>query len=76
MVNLTRNALLGRGRSLCFVGLTIDRIYALLENCVDEQFLLCLLSLLRNLLDEKDTDTLLPMLNSVKLLSVGEMSDR
>jgi len=53
-----------------FEGLTIDRIYSLLEQCTDEQFLICLLSLLRNLFNEKDTEILLPMFNSVKLLSV------
>lgn len=74
---VTKTLFLPERKSSSFVlGLTLDRIYSLLENCVDEQFLLCLLSLLRNLLDEKDTDTLLPMLNSVKLLSVGEMIDR
>ena len=55
----------------CFhVGLTIDRIYSLLEQCADEQFLICLLSLLRNLFDEKDTDALLPIFNATKLLTV------
>lgn len=52
------------------VGLTIDRIYSLLEQCTDEQFLICLLSLLRNLFDEKDTDILLPIFNATKLLTV------
>jgi hypothetical protein len=55
---------------LLFVGLTIDRIYSLLEQCTDKQFLICLLSLLRNIFSEKDTEILLPMFNSVKLLSV------
>ncbi|CAF3535661.1 unnamed protein product [Rotaria sp. Silwood1] len=50
-------------------GLTIDRIYSLLDQCTDEQFLLCLLSLLRNLFDEKDTDALLPIFNATKLLA-------
>ncbi|CAF3389016.1 unnamed protein product [Rotaria socialis] len=50
-------------------GLTIDRIYSLLDQCTDEQFLLCLLSLLRNLFDEKDTDALLPLFNATKLLT-------
>ncbi|CAF1226738.1 unnamed protein product [Adineta steineri] len=50
-------------------GLTIDRIYSLLEQCTDEQFLICLLSLLRNIFDEKDTDALLPMFNEAKLLN-------
>jgi len=53
-----------------FVGLTIDRIYSLLEQCTDKQFLICLLTLLRNIFNEKDTEILLPMFNSVKLLSV------
>ena len=53
-----------------FVGITIDRIYSLLEQCTDEQFLICLLSLLRNLFNEKDTEILLPMFNSAKLLTV------
>jgi hypothetical protein len=48
----------------------MDRIYSLLEQCTDEQFLICLLTLIRNLLDEKDTETLLPMFNSVKLIAV------
>ncbi len=52
--------------------MTIDRIYSLLEQCTDEQFLICLLSLLRNLFDEKDTDALLPMFNEGKLLSVRQ----
>ena len=56
---------------LSFAGLTIDRIYSLLEQCTDEQFLICLLSLLRNLFSEKDTEVLLPMFNSGKLLTVG-----
>ncbi|CAF4285199.1 unnamed protein product, partial [Adineta steineri] len=33
-------------------GLTIDKIYSLLEQCTDKQFLICLLSLLRNLFNE------------------------
>ena len=53
------------------LGLTIDRIYALLEQCTDEKFLLCLISLLRNLFHEKDMDTLLPLFNSDKLQSVS-----
>lgn len=53
-----------------FQVLTIDRIYSLLEQCTDEQFLLCLLSLLRNMFNEKDTEILLPLFNSVKLLDV------
>lgn len=51
-------------------GLTIDRIYELLEQCTDEKFLICLLSLLRNLFDDKDTDALLPIFNPTKLLNV------
>ncbi|CAF1187409.1 unnamed protein product [Rotaria sordida] len=51
-------------------GLTVDRIYSLLDQCTDEQFLLCLLSLLRNLFDEKDTDALLPIFNATKLLTI------
>lgn len=55
----------------CIVlGLTIDRIYSLLEQCTDEQFLFCLLSLLRNLFDENDTNTLLPLFNATKLVTV------
>jgi hypothetical protein len=53
------------------LGLTIDRIYSLLEQCTDEKFLLCLISLLRNLFHEKDMDTLLPLFNSDKLQSVS-----
>ncbi|CAF1617498.1 unnamed protein product [Adineta ricciae] len=53
-------------------GLTIERIYSLLEQCTDKQFLICLLSLLRNLFNEKDTEILLPMFNSTKLLSTLE----
>lgn len=53
--------------------MTIDRIYSLLDECTDEQFLLCLLSLLRNLFDEKDTDALLPLFNATKLLSVSRI---
>lgn len=55
-------------------GLTIDRIYTLLEGCADEQFLICLLSLLRNFFDEKDTETLLAMFNEEKLLGVSSSS--
>jgi hypothetical protein len=55
--------------------LTIDRIYSLLEQCTDEQFLICLLSLLRNLFNEKDTEVLLPMFDSVKLLAVREIDE-
>ncbi|CAF5122743.1 unnamed protein product, partial [Rotaria sp. Silwood1] len=51
-------------------GLTIDRIYSLLEQCTDERFLICLLSLLRNIFNEKDTEILLPMFNSIKLLTI------
>ncbi|CAF1525762.1 unnamed protein product [Rotaria magnacalcarata] len=50
-------------------GLTIDRIYSLLEQCTDERFLICLLSLLRNIFNEKDTQIILPMFNPVKLLT-------
>ncbi|CAF1220225.1 unnamed protein product [Adineta steineri] len=53
-------------------GLTIDKIYSFLEQCTDKQFLICLLSLLRNLFNEKDTEILLPMFNSVKLLTTLE----
>ncbi|CAF2874751.1 unnamed protein product [Rotaria sp. Silwood2] len=58
-------------------GLTIDRIYSLLEQCTDERFLICLLSLLRNIFNEKDTETLLPMFNSTKLLTILQtMNDK
>ncbi|CAF1034108.1 unnamed protein product [Adineta ricciae] len=50
-------------------GITVDRIYSLLERCTDEQFLICLLSLLRNFFDEKDTNALLILFNEEKLLS-------
>ena len=63
-------------RSFCLAGLTIERIYSLLDQCTDEPFLLCLLSLLRNLFDEKDTDALLPMFDSAKLLTVGPIEHR
>ncbi|CAF4499735.1 unnamed protein product, partial [Rotaria magnacalcarata] len=53
-------------------GLTIDRIYSLLEQCTDERFLICLLSLLRNIFNEKDTQIILPMFNPVKLLTVRQ----
>lgn len=53
------------------LGLTIDRIYSSLEQCTDEQFLFCLLSLLRNLFDENDTAVLLPIFNASKLVTVG-----
>ncbi|UJR09183.1 hypothetical protein I4U23_013431 [Adineta vaga] len=54
-------------------GLTIDRIYSLLEQCTDEQFLICLLSLLRNFFDEKDTNILLTMFNEEKLLNTLQL---
>ena len=53
-----------------FLGLTIDRIYSLLESTTNEQFLLCLLSLLRNFFTDKDTEHLLPMFDSERLISV------
>ncbi|UJR37005.1 hypothetical protein I4U23_029713 [Adineta vaga] len=53
-------------------GLTIERIYSFLEQSTDKQFLICLLSLLRNLFNEKDTEILLPIFNSTKLLSTLE----
>ena len=57
---------------ICFFkGLTIDQIYSLLEECMDKQFLLCLLTLLRNLFTEKDREILLPMFDTNKLLTVG-----
>ena len=57
----------------CFVGLTISRTYSLLEHCSDEKFLFCFVSLLRNFFNERDTEMLLPMFNSVKLLEVRQV---
>lgn len=51
------------------LGITVERIYQILDDCPDEQFLLCLLSLLRNLFDEKDTETLLTIFHSVRLMT-------
>lgn len=59
-------------RFFCCLGLTIERIYYWLNESEDEQFLLCLLSLLRNLLDEKDTEILLSQFNETTLLKVSE----
>lgn len=55
---------------LC-LGLTIDRIYSLLEQCTDEQFLICLLSLLRNLFYENAAN-ILPIFNATKLTTVRQ----
>lgn len=57
---------------LFFIGITVDRIYSFLEQCRDERFLICLISLLRNSFSEKDTEALLPMFNSAKLLTVSK----
>lgn len=53
------------------LGLTIDRIYSLLEQCTDGQFLICLLSLLHNLFCEHAT-SLLPIFNATRLITVGQ----
>jgi hypothetical protein len=68
--NKKKNFFYFKNSIVFYSGLTIDRIYSLLEQCTDEQFLICLLSLLRNLFDEKDTDILLPIFNATKLLTV------
>jgi hypothetical protein len=57
------------------LGLTIDRIYILLEQSMDEKFLLCLISLLKNLFHEKDLDALLPLFNCTKLQAVSRSND-
>ena len=57
------------------LGLTIERIYRWLNEGGDEQFLLCLLSLLRNLLDEKDTEILLPQFDAHTLLKVSREAE-
>lgn len=45
----------------------------MLEECIDKQFLLCLLTLLRNLFTEKDREILLPMFDTNRLLTVGSI---
>jgi hypothetical protein len=65
-----REICLGNNFFFIWKGLTIDRVYSLLEQCTDEQFLICLLTLLGNFFDERDTEILLPMFNSVKLITV------
>ncbi|CAF0778350.1 unnamed protein product [Didymodactylos carnosus] len=50
--------------------LTGERIYSTLEQCSDKQFLICLLSLLRNLFLEKDVDILIHLFDPMKLLTI------
>jgi len=58
---------------ISLLGLTIDRIYSLLQTTDDEQLLVCLLQLIRNCLQEKDIKTCLPILDSDRLLSTLEI---
>ncbi|CAF1292589.1 unnamed protein product, partial [Didymodactylos carnosus] len=51
-------------------GLTVERIYSTLEQCSDKQFLMCILSLLRNLFLEKDIDILIHLFDRTKLLTI------